>query len=157
MEEGIVPNKKELDDTYMGTAILHSKLSKAMRSKVGACLVTQDGVTLTGYNGTPTGMDNVCETEINHGFNPLINNNDIELVTKPEVLHAELNCILKAAREGVSCKNATVYVTMSPCVQCAAMMVNIGIKRLVYKEQYRDTAGINLLLKAGINAEQYYF
>lgn len=147
-----MPSKKELDDTYMGTAILHSKMSKALRTQVGACLVTENGVCLTGYNGTPAGLDNRCEntvwnTDASGWLMP-------ELVTKPEVIHAELNCILKAAREGVSCKDATVYVTLSPCVPCSAMMINVGIRRLVFKEEYRDLAGVDLLLKAGIKVEK---
>lgn len=142
-------DQKQLDETYMGTAMLHARLSKAIRAQVGAVLVTSQGVTLTGYNGTPTGLSNECEDthwDANHGD---------YLVTKPEVIHAELNCILKAAREGVSCIGATMYVTLSPCVPCAAMMIQAGVKRLVYKEMYRDQSGINLLRDADIDVEWY--
>ena len=145
-------NQKSLDATYMGTALLHSKLSKALRAQVGAVLVTKQGVTLTGYNGTPTGRPNECEilvpTSIPEHLLPT-------LVTKAEVIHAELNCIMKAAREGVSCIDSTVYVTLSPCVQCSAMLVQAGVKRVVYLQQYRDTVGIDLLKSCGILVQNY--
>lgn len=133
-----------LDKTYMNFAIELAKNSKAIRAKVGAVLVTSDEVVLTGYNGTPRGADNTAEFKNEQG----------ELVTKPDVLHAELNCILKAARQGVSCKGATVYVTLSPCVHCAAMLVQVGIKRLVYGCVYRDNTGIKYLTKHGVCVER---
>ncbi len=141
-------DQKQLDETYMGTALLHARLSKAIRAQVGAVLVTSQGVTLTGYNGTPTGLSNACETFQTWHEGPVY-------VTKPEVIHAELNCILKAAREGISCIGATMYVTLSPCVPCAAMMIQAGVKRLVYKEVYRDQGGINLLMDADIDVQWY--
>lgn len=118
--------------------------SKAIRAKVGAILVTEDEVVLTGYNGTPRGADNTAE----------FTNEQCELVTKPDVLHAELNCILKAARQGVSCKGATVYVTLSPCVHCAAMLVQVGIKRLVFASNYRDESGLKYLTQHGVQVER---
>lgn len=142
-------DQKSLDETYMGTALLHARLSKAKRAQVGAVLVTSQGVTLTGYNGTPVGLSNECEVfKTVHDSGPVY-------VTKPEVIHAELNCILKAAREGVSCIGATMYVTLSPCVPCAAMMIQAGVKRLVYKDSYRDQGGTDLLQRAGIVVESY--
>ena len=143
-------DQKQLDEIYMGTALLHSRLSKARRAQVGAVLVTKQGVTLTGFNGTPTGLSNVCEYDYQ-----MLKDEHPTLITKPEVIHAELNCILKAAREGVSCIDATMYVTLSPCVPCAAMMIQAGVKRLVYKEMYRDQGGINLLRDAAIDVELY--
>jgi dCMP deaminase len=143
-------DQKQLDETYMGTALLHAKLSKARRAQVGAVLVTSHGVTLTGYNGTPTGRSNDCEYEV-HDIGRLYP----DLVTKPEVIHAELNCIMKAAREGVSCIGATVYVTLSPCIQCSAMLVQAGVKRVVYKQQYRDDSGVELLKSCGILVQSY--
>ena len=128
--------QEEIDSVYMGTALLHARLSKAKRAKVGAVLVTKSGVTLTGYNGTPSGWDNVCEDHQNK--------------TKPEVIHAELNCVLKAAKEGISVVDSVVYVTLSPCVPCAAMLAQAGIKELVYQEVYRDTLGLDLLERYGI-------
>ncbi len=141
-------DQKQLDETYMGTALLHAKLSKARRAQVGAVLVTSHGVTLTGYNGTPTGRSNDCELFQTWHEGPVY-------VTKPEVIHAELNCIMKAAREGVSCIGATVYVTLSPCIQCSAMLVQAGVKRVVYKQQYRDDFGVELLKSCGILVQSY--
>jgi dCMP deaminase len=143
-------DQKQLDETYMGTAMLHARLSKAKRAQVGAVLVTSQGVTLTGYNGTAVGRPNECEDEELDTYGRLK-----RLVTKPEVIHAELNCIMKAAREGVSCVDATMYVTLSPCVPCAAMMIQAGIKRLVYKDIYRDQGGIALLLQAKVDVQCY--
>lgn len=141
-------NQKELDGVYMGTAMLHASLSKAIRAQVGAVLVTNQGVTLSGYNGTPTGRSNNCELFQTWHEGPVY-------VTKPEVIHAELNCIMKAAREGVSCIGATVYVSLSPCVQCSAMLVQAGVKRVVYQQQYRNTEGIELLQDCGILVQSY--
>ena len=141
-------DQKQLDETYMGTALLHAKLSKARRAQVGAVLVTSHGVTLTGYNGTPTGRSNDCELLQTWHEGPVY-------VTKPEVIHAELNCIMKAAREGVSCIGATVYVTLSPCIQCSAMLVQAGVKRVVYMQQYRDVTGIELLQDCGILVQSF--
>ena len=132
--------QEQIDSVYMGTALLHARLSKAQRAKVGAVLVTKSGVTLTGFNGTPSGWDNTCE--------------DSQNITKPEVIHAELNCILKAAKEGVSVIDSTVYVTLSPCVPCAAMLAQAGIRELVYKDVYRNTEGIDLLQNYGIVTRQ---
>jgi dCMP deaminase len=145
-------NQKDLDETYMGTAILHSKLSKAVRAQVGAILVTKQGVTLTGYNGTAIGRPNECETVVKTSLPYLFED---MLVTKAEVLHAEKNAILKAAREGVSCVDATMYVTLAPCVQCAAMMLQAGVKRVVYLQQYRDDSGIELLKESNVMVELY--
>jgi dCMP deaminase len=144
-------DQKQLDETYMGTAILHSKLSKARRAQVGAILVTRQGVTLTGYNGTAVGRPNECEIKVT----PKEHWMEWELVTKPEVIHAELNCIMKAAREGVSCVDATVYVTLAPCVQCAAMMLQAGVKRVVYLQQYRDDSGVKLLQESNVMVQLY--
>jgi len=145
-------DQKQLDETYMGTALLHAKLSKARTAQVGAVLVTSHGVTLTGYNGTPTGRSNDCEVLVKTSLPYLFEDT---LVTKPEVIHAELNCIMKAAREGVSCIGATVYVTLSPCIQCSAMLVQAGVKRVVYKQQYRDDSGVELLKSCGILVQSY--
>jgi dCMP deaminase len=144
-------NQKNLDKLYMATAALHSDLSHARRAKVGAVLVTDHGVTLTGYNGTAKGRDNNCED-----LKPQAFPHEPALETKPEVIHAELNCILKAAREGVSCVGSTVYVTLSPCVQCSAMLVQAGVKRVVYKTPYRDMNGLNLLKSVGIEVQSYH-
>ena len=139
-----MPTQQQLDEVYLGTALLHSKLSKARRNRVGAVLVTKAGATLTGYNGSATGLDNNLEYEEPDGT----------LVTRTSTLHSELNCILKAAKEGVSVEDATIYTTLSPCVPCAAMLINAGIKELVWQETYRDTSGLDLLKQAGIITRQ---
>lgn len=136
----------DLDLVYMSTAVLHSKLSKAIRKKVGAVLVTPQGVTLTGYNGTPIGVDNTCED---------ICAETGEYITKPSVLHAEINCILKAAREGVSVVDSTIYITLSPCLQCSAMLIQAGVKKVVYLEQYRDEKGLQLLECTNIQTSKF--
>lgn len=145
-----MPSQKELDHVYMSTVKIYSRMSKAIRKKVGACLVTTHGIVIPAYNGTPAGMDNSCE--ISKGWSDQTHTEI--LVTKPEVIHAELNCILKAAKEGVSVVDSVVYVTLSPCVQCAAMMIQSGVKRVVFGEQYRDDSGIILLRTAGVAVEQ---
>jgi dCMP deaminase len=142
-------NQKDLDETYMGTAMLHARLSKATRAQVGAVLVTKQGVTLTGYNGTAVGRPNECEEE------SIDKDWFVTRVTKAEVIHAELNCIMKAAREGVSCVDATVYVTLAPCVQCAAMMLQAGVKRVLYMNEYRDNSGIKLLQESNVVIQSY--
>ena len=136
--------QQELDSTYMGVALLHSKLSKARRSQVGACLVTAHGTLLAGTNGTPSGTSNECEDEING-----------ELVTKGSVIHAEKNCILLAAKEGVSCLGATIYISLSPCLQCAAMLKQVGITRVVYKDTYRDLTGVQYLMDNQVKVEKF--
>lgn len=139
--------KQEQLETYMGTAILHSKLSKATRAKVGSCLVTKQGVILVGVNGTPTGASNEIEDTRYTGF-------EFQTFTRPEVIHSELNCILKAAREGVSCIGSTLFVTLSPCISCAAMLIQAGVTNVYYKEAYRDSAGIEYLLKNKVKISQ---
>jgi dCMP deaminase len=140
-----MPTQQQLDEVYLGTALLHSKLSKARRKAVGAVLVTKAGVTLTGYNGSATGLDNNLEDEDSEG----------NLVTRISTLHSELNCILKAAKEGVSVEGSTMYLTMSSCLHCSAMMIQVGIKECCFIETYRDTSGLDLLKQAGVNCRQY--
>ena len=127
----------DMTDVYMGTAFLFARKSKAVRAQVGAVLVTKSGVILPGVNGTAAGTDNACEDEFGK--------------TKIETIHAELNCLIKAAKEGVSVQGATVYVTMSPCRHCAALMIQSGIKEVVYAKQYRDNTGIQYLLDNGVD------
>jgi len=119
-------NKQDkLDAMYMQIAVEHSKLSHAVRAKAGAVIVTPDQVMLGGYNGTPSGYPNECEDKI-----------DGKLVSKPTVIHAEENALLKAAREGVSTKGSTLYVTLEPCRKCSAMLKSAGILRVVYLDKY---------------------
>jgi len=146
-----MPTQQETDSVYMGVAMLHARLSKAKRKAVGAALVTKHGVVLGGVNGTPTRLSNECEYEDWLGDYPA---GSCTFITKKEVIHAELNCILKAAKEGVSVEGSTIYTTLSPCVPCSAMLINAGIKELVWQETYRDTSGLDLLKEAGIITRQ---
>jgi dCMP deaminase len=152
-----MPPQIDLDKSYIKMAHIWAQLSKANRKKVG-CLIVKDGMIISdGYNGTPKGFDNSCETSImpksiapkDLGEHPLN-----ALVTKPEVLHAESNAITKLAKSTQSSKKATVYVTISPCIDCAKLIVQSEINRVVYGELYKDDNGINLLKKASIEVEQ---
>ena len=134
-------SKANLDSVYMGTALLYAKQSKATRAKVGAVLVTKTGVVIPGYNGTPIGTDNTCE--------------DVDNVTLPETIHAETNCVLKAAREGISVVDSVLYVTLAPCQTCAAMLLQAGVSKIVFREFYRNSLGLNYLRKYGKEVIQY--
>ncbi len=117
-----------------------AKLSHCERKKVGA-LIVKDGMIISdGFNGTPSGFDNYCEDE--QGY------------TKWYVLHAEANAILKVAKSTNSCQNAVLYITLSPCKECAKLIHQSGIKRLVYIKQYKDTSGLKFLEKAGVEVQQ---
>ncbi len=128
--------QKQFDKSYLEMAQVWSKNSYCKRRQVGALLVKDRMIISDGYNGTPAGFENVCEDEEGH--------------TKPYVLHAEANAITKVAKSGNSSLGATMYVTTAPCVECAKLIIQAGIKRLVYREGYRATDGIELLLRAGI-------
>ena len=140
--------KPELQQVHMKNAENYATLSKASRAKVGAVLVTKTGIEVPGYNGTPIGCDNECEELVVNGIN------DYSLKTKSTVIHAELNTILKCAREGVSCIDATLFVTLSPCIQCAAMIKQSGINHVFYRNQYRDMSGVDFLVENGVQCSQ---
>lgn len=123
-------------------------MSYAERLKVGAVAVKDNNIIAFGFNGTPTGFDNECE------YKDYYTDGDYRLVTKPEVIHAEANLVAKAAREGLSLKGSTVYLTHSSCATCAVLLVQSGIKRQVFKEFYRDSTGINILKQSNIEVEQ---
>tara|TARA_R110002051_G_scaffold324697_2_gene423204 strand:+ start:1055 stop:1489 length:435 start_codon:yes stop_codon:yes gene_type:complete len=130
-----MPDQLQLDKTYLQMANLWGQLSKAKRKKVG-CLIVRDGHIISdGYNGTPSGYDNNCEYETRFGYE-----------TKPEVLHAESNALMKLAKSTISSDNSTVYLTMSPCFECAKLIIQAGVRRVVYGEAYRDTTGIDFLV-----------
>lgn len=114
--------------------------SKGIRAKVGALLVTMNGVQIPGYNGTAPGRPNECETVDIDG----------EYITKAEVIHAELNCIIKAAREGVATLGSTLFVTHSPCVHCAALVRSCGVCKVYYRDVYKNDDGIQLLQSCGV-------
>ena len=138
-----MPKQRELDFTYLEMATSWSQLSKAKRKKVG-CLVVKDGQIISdGYNGTPKGYDNECEFETRFGYE-----------TRPEVLHAESNALMKLAKSTNSSENCTIYLTLSPCFECSKLLVQAGVKRVVYNEQYRDTSGLEFLKVNGIEVEQ---
>ena len=139
--------QKQLDKVYMQNAINMATLSHAVRKKVGCILVTPENLQIGAYNGQPSGWDNCCEDV--HETEPFE-----YLVTKNTVIHAELNAILHAARQGVSVKGATLYTTLSCCTACSAMIAQAGVKRVVYKEQYRDSSGVTLLKEHDIIVEQ---
>ena len=131
------PNKQlELDMRYIRMAKIWAENSYCERRKVGALIVKDKMIISDGYNGTPSGFENICEDENN--------------VTKPYVLHAEANAITKIARSNNSSDGATMYVTDAPCIECAKLIIQAGIKRLVYSKEYRVEDGINLLKRTGI-------
>ena len=129
-------NKELLDERYLRMARIWAENSYCKRRQVGALLVKNQMIISDGYNGTPTGFENICETPEN--------------VSKPYVLHAEANAISKVAKSSNSSDGATLYVTASPCIECAKLIIQSGIKRVVYAEEYRITDGIDLLRRAGI-------
>lgn len=126
----------ELDIRYLRMALIWAENSYCKRRQVGALIVKDKMIISDGYNGTPGGFENVCEDE--NG------------VTKPYVLHAEANAITKIARSNNNSEGATLYVTASPCIECAKLIIQSGIRRVVYSEQYRLTEGIELLKRAQI-------
>ncbi len=132
-------NNKQLllDKRYLRMAKVWSENSYCIRRKVGALVVKDKMIISDGYNGTPSGFENICE--------------DRDNTTKPYVLHAEANAITKIARSNNNSHEATMYVTASPCIECAKLIIQSGIKRVVYSEKYRLDDGIKLLEKAGID------
>ena len=134
-------DKQELLDTrYLRMAQIWAENSYCKRRKVGALLVKNKMIISDGYNGTPVGFENVCEDDNDH--------------TKAYVLHAEANAITKVAQSNNSSRDATLYVTSSPCIECAKLIIQAGIKRVVFNEIYRLTDGIDLLRRAGIDCCQ---
>lgn len=129
---------------YMDFAHRTAQESYAVRKKVGAVLVTTTGIVLPGYNGTPEGFDNCCEFEDEHG----------NLVTRDDVLHAESNALAKAGREGIRVEGASMFITLSPCVGCANLMIQNRVAHVYYHEAYRCNRGILRLMDAGIQVLQ---
>ena len=135
-------NKKQTkyDVAYLKMALEWAKLSYCKRRQVGALIVKDRMIISDGYNGTPTGFENICEDDDNY--------------TKWYVLHAEANAILKVAASTQSTKGATLYVTLSPCTECSKLIFQSGIKRVVYHEQYKDRSGLEFLIKGGVEILQ---
>jgi|TARA_R110002020_G_scaffold267194_1_gene482289 dCMP deaminase len=141
-------NQDKLDERYLAMAKEWSKMSHAKRKKVGCLIVKDEQIISDGYNGTPSGFNNECEHDSYKNGLPI-------LITKPEVLHAESNALMKLARSTNSSEGATIYCTYSPCFDCAKLIVQSGVKRFVYNETYRNTEGLDLLKKAGVEIVNY--
>lgn len=129
-----------LDQRYLKMALIWAQNSYCKRRQVGAILVKDKMIISDGYNGTPSGFENICEDENN--------------LTKPYVLHAEANAITKVAKSNNSSEGATMYVTSSPCLECAKLIIQAGIKRVVFTDSYRLEDGIELLRRANIEVVQ---
>ena len=134
-------NKQEKhDEAYLEMAKIWGQLSYCERKRVGALIVKDRMIISDGYNGTPSGFENICEDE--------------EHYTKWYVLHAEANAILKVASSTQSCKGATLYITLSPCRECSKLIHQAGIIRVVYSKKYKDTSGLEFLKRAGVSLTQ---
>ena len=147
--------QQELDKTYMDMAIAMSKLSKGVRAKVGAVAVTKNGVVITGVNGLPKELGNSLEQIIDNTSWHWNRVNQQVLVSKSTVIHAENNILVKCAREGVSMLDSTIYTTLSCCEHCASMLASVGVKRVVYLDEYRCTKGIDVLKQCNIEVEKF--
>ena len=128
--------QRQLDLRYIRMARVWAENSYCVRRQVGALIVKDKMIISDGYNGTPSGFENVCE--------------DDDGVTKPYVLHAEANAITKVAKSANNCDGATLYVTASPCIECSKLIIQAGIKRVVYSDPYRNDDGLKLLQRVGI-------
>ena len=135
--------KAAVDYRYLRMARIWAENSYCKRRQVGALVVKDKMIISDGYNGTPSGFENICEDESG--------------ITKPYVLHAEANAITKLARSGNNSEGSTLYVTASPCIECAKLIIQAGIRRVVYAEKYRLTDGIDLLTRAGVEVEYKSF
>ncbi|MGJ8660733.1 MAG: deoxycytidylate deaminase [Bacteroidota bacterium] len=132
--------QKRYDTAYINMAEQWAQLSHCERKKVGAIIVKDQMIISDGYNGTPAGFDNCCENENGE--------------TQWYVLHAEANAILKVAKSTNNCKGATLYLTLSPCRECSKLILQAGIKRVVFARGYKDSSGIDFLKESGIEIEQ---
>ena len=141
--------KKKWIDAFMDTAERFAELSSAKRLKVGSVVVKDNRIISIGYNGMPAGWSNECEEKV------WDKTGDYELKTKDEVIHAEANAILKLARDGESGNGADLFCTHAPCINCAKLIYGAGIKKVYYRESYRDTFGIDFLNKCDIEVEKY--
>ncbi len=131
----------QLDKRYLRMARIWAENSYCVRRQVGALIVKDKMIISDGYNGTPSGFENVCE--------------DLDGHTKPYVLHAEANAITKVAKSANNCDGSTLYVTTAPCLECSKLIIQAGIKRVVYCEEYRLNEGLELLQRIGIECVQY--
>lgn len=134
-----INKQHEIDKRYLRMAAIWAENSYCQRRKVGALIVKDQMIISDGYNGTPAGFENVCEDEHN--------------ITKPYVLHAEANAITKVAASSNSSKGATIYITSAPCIECAKLIIQSGIRRVVFSEKYRTEEGCDLLKRANVELE----
>ncbi|MBS3992804.1 MAG: dCMP deaminase family protein [Bacteroidetes bacterium] len=141
MTQNLTKKQVKYDTAYLRMAYEWAKLSYCERKQVGALIVKDRMIISDGFNGTPSGFENCCEDELNQ--------------TKWYVLHAEANAILKVAASTQSCKDATLYITLSPCKECSKLIHQSGIKRVVYAKAYTDTSGLDFLKEAGVELTQY--
>ena len=142
-EKAITDKQRQWDTSYLKMACILAENSYAIRRKVGCLIIKDRTIIADGVNGCPNGILNECE----------INDNG-NLTTKEEVIHAEQNALIKCAKNGISCNRATIYVSDEPCINCAKLLIQAGIKRVVYAREYRLHDGINLLHKANIEVLQ---
>ncbi len=140
--------KPKLKQAYMKTAEIFAELSHARRLHVGAIIVKDDRIISIGYNGMPAGWDNNCEDAVQHS------DDTVTLKTKLEVLHAESNAIAKLARSNESGEGADIFITHSPCLECAKLIYQSGIRRVFFGEEYRDNIGLQFLKQSGVEIEQ---
>jgi len=140
--------KTKLKDAYMQTAEIFAELSHARRLHVGAIIVKDDRIISIGYNGMPSGWDNNCEDTIQNS------DDTVTLKSKPEVLHAETNAIAKLARSTESGLNATMFITHSPCLDCAKLIYQSGINAVYYRDAYRNEDGVSFLKQSKVKVEQ---
>ena len=132
---------RQLDLRYLRMARIWAENSYCVRRQVGALIVKDKMIISDGYNGTPSGFENICEDEVTGK-------------TKPYVLHAEANAITKVAKSANNCDGSTLYVTASPCIECAKLIIQAGIRRVVYADPYRNDDGVQLLKRVGIECIQ---
>ena len=141
--------KEKFVSAYMDVAERFAELSSARRLHVGAIVVKDDRIISIGYNGMPSGWDNNCEFEYKNPQTKIT-----ELITRPEVLHAETNCIAKLAKSNESGMGATMFITHAPCLDCAKLIYQSGISSVLYRNSYRDTSGVTFLEKSGVKIIQ---
>ena len=128
--------QRQFDLSYLEMAAVWAKNSYCVRRQVGALIVKDNMIISDGYNGTPSGFENICENDMG--------------ATKPYVLHAEANAITKVAKSANNCDGGTLYVTTSPCMECSKLIIQAGIKRVVFSEKYHNTEGLDILSKVGV-------
>lgn len=146
----------KFDHFFMGVAESAARLSYAQRLKVGSVAVQDGNILAFGYNGTLPGLDNTCEDKVwVSDVGPWGDAGEYKLVTRDNVLHSEENLLIKLAKSTASVNGATIYITHMPCMKCSRMIAAAGFRRLVYKEEYRDVSGVELLKSYGVTVEKF--